>query len=332
MQVTLAQAGIAAGILTLAWVVGGQQEVYSASSSDISEEWRKHCPEWRKFWPKAKSASDIPEAWRKHWSKPPPYPHQVFNTTSKAHAEKVAQLVPQSVVRGFKPKSRWRVMSKTPYAEARSYFEPWLEENDYFRTNQFLSEVKYEAESFSADFNKGRHPKSNPLSGRFKAAQCPVCMKHKPLYQDTERNKWFLWGRMACKSCIESDSYKAEGEDCPVCEGEMDFEEAYEIYPYNLCWDCADAVQEKREDHAHSAESKKLPSVEKAGITGVTSGATMEGLESLMMSEAEDSQEELAELRTKLSKQRTAMSAMRTALAAMGLYLAYDTYKDHKRK
>ena len=296
MQVTLAQAGIAAGILTLAWVVGGQQEVYSAP-------------------PSAKGQ----------------YSHQVFNTTSKAHAEKVASLVPDSIVakRNDDGPFGWRVMSKTPYAEARPYFTPWLKENDYFRTNQFLSEVKYEAESFSADFNKGRHPKSNPLSGRFKAAQCPVC---KPLYQDTERNKWFLWGRMACKSCIESDSYKAEGEDCPVCEGEMDFEEAYEIYPYNLCWDCADAVQEKREDHAHSAESKKLPSVEKAGITGVTSGATMEGLESLMMSEAEDSQEELAELRTKLSKQRTAMSAMRTALAAMGLYLAYDTYKDHKRK
>ena len=47
--------------------------------------------------------------------------------------------------------------------------------------------------------------------------------------------------------------------------------------------------------------------------------------------ESEGSQEELAELRTKLSKQRTGMSAMRTALAAMGLYLAYDTYKDHKK-
>ena len=118
MQVTLAQAGIAAGILTLAWVVGGQQEVYSASSSTQAT-----------------------------------YPHQVFNSTSKAHAEKVASLVPDSIVakRNDDGPFGWRVMSKTPYAEARSYFQPWLRENDYFRSNQFLSEVKYEAESFSAE-------------------------------------------------------------------------------------------------------------------------------------------------------------------------------------
>jgi len=62
MKVTLAQAGIVAGILTLAWIVGGPKEVYSAPSTGE-------------------------------------YPHNVFNTTSKAHAEKVASLVPDSIVR-----------------------------------------------------------------------------------------------------------------------------------------------------------------------------------------------------------------------------------------
>ena len=127
MKVTLAQAGIVAGILTLSWVVGGPKEAYSAPSTGE-------------------------------------YPHNVFNTTSKAHAEKVASLVPDSIVRvdsgheeTYDPKTSsfsgklWLVMSKTPDAEARSYFTPWLKENDYFRTNQFLSEVKYEAESFNAD-------------------------------------------------------------------------------------------------------------------------------------------------------------------------------------
>ena len=80
----------------------------------------------------------------------------------------------------------------------------------------------------------------------------------------------------------------------------IDFGDAYEEPDnYHLCDSCDEAVQEKRYDHAYSAEA-------------VTDS-------------------ELAELRTKLSKQRTAMSAMRTALAAMGLYLAYDTYKDHKK-
>jgi len=126
MKVTLAQAGIVAGILTLSWVVGGPKEAYSAPSTGE-------------------------------------YPHNVFNTTSKAHAEKVASLVPDSIVRvdsgheeTYDPKTSsfsgklWLVMSKTPDAEARSYFTPWLKENDYFRTNQFLSEVKYEAETDKA--------------------------------------------------------------------------------------------------------------------------------------------------------------------------------------
>ena len=106
MKVTLAQAGIVAGILTLSWVVGGPKEILSAPPTGN-------------------------------------HPHQVFNSTSKAHAEKVASLVPDSIV---KRSGDWVVMSKTPYDEARSYFQPWLRENDYFRTNQFLSEVKYEAE------------------------------------------------------------------------------------------------------------------------------------------------------------------------------------------
>ena len=78
------------------------------------------------------------------------YPHQVFNSTSKAHAEKVAHLVPQSIVQKYDAPFGWRVMSKTPHKEARGYFLPWLRENDYFRTNQFLSEVQYEAETDKA--------------------------------------------------------------------------------------------------------------------------------------------------------------------------------------
>tara|TARA_B100001778_G_scaffold334937_1_gene349299 strand:- start:7350 stop:8732 length:1383 start_codon:yes stop_codon:yes gene_type:complete len=74
------------------------------------------------------------------------YSHQVFNTTSKAHAEKVASLVPDSIVivnlHGIPDdSSHYFVMSKTSYDEARPYFMGWLRENDYFRTNQFLSEV-----------------------------------------------------------------------------------------------------------------------------------------------------------------------------------------------
>jgi len=110
MQVTLAQAGIVAGILTLSWVVGRPKEILSAPPTGN-------------------------------------HPHQVFNSTSKAHAEKVASLVPDSIVKGDSGHPlNWFVMSKTPYAEARSYYAPWLRENDYFRSNQFLSEVKYEAE------------------------------------------------------------------------------------------------------------------------------------------------------------------------------------------
>jgi len=86
------------------------------------------------------------------------YSHQVFNTTSKAHAEKVASLVPDSIVivnlHGIPDdSSHYFVMSKTSYDEARPYFMGWLRENDYFRTNQFLSEVKYDAESFE-DFKR----------------------------------------------------------------------------------------------------------------------------------------------------------------------------------
>ena len=87
------------------------------------------------------------------------YSHQVFNTTSKAHAEKVASLVPDSIVivnlHGIPDdSSHYFVMSKTSYDEARPYFMGWLRENDYFRTNQFLSEVKYDAESFNAENEK----------------------------------------------------------------------------------------------------------------------------------------------------------------------------------
>jgi len=125
MKVTLAQAGIVAGILTLSWVVGGPKEILSAPPTGN-------------------------------------HPHQVFNSTSKAHAEKVASLVPDSIVKGDSGHPlNWFVMSKTPYAEARSYYAPWLRENDYFRSNQFLSEVKYEAESFSAE---GEHSWWSPYA------------------------------------------------------------------------------------------------------------------------------------------------------------------------
>ena len=667
MKVTLAQAGIVAGILTLAWSVGGTKEVYSAHTAPIGN-----------------------------------YPYFVFNSTSKAHAEKVASLVPDSIVgsRGPRGKETWIVKSKTPSHEARSYFQPWLRENDYFRSNQFLSEVKYEAESLEmiecgncdatftidegldiggidyceecydtisvkedtewrwnngekvlcccgeptrdADFcpeggynrsgdeckfecgheeceaemkakygaesfeargtwnlyksqekvlkayrdsgGKENHYDSLPIpvvnklesirnsetlwsdvnrwlsdnpstsknpyggfhsswdaesedenivcashldgwrycdedmDGRAYPEPCVVCDKkyckncwkrgerkdnicercytasgarkiddeerwQRYLKLQEERRKSMGWlkrkwhglaeeslGKDSCCCGATKDSpcdCMVTGSDCnqdcacatpscPLCDEKIDFVDAYEEpMNYDLCDGCEDAVQEKRYDHAHSAESKKLNPIEKPIISGAASGATIEGLEDLMMSEwvdehgfrwhlvsqdyaathwrdeeifwidesdgteslidedtyeaylspdwadekfgkelgwnlhepmstmmsegytghysggayeecwdmlffemadtknerivdrmeeienevigkyedkaAETSQEDLAELRTKLSKQRTAMSAMRTALAGMGLYLAYDTYRDHKK-
>lgn len=571
MQVTLAQAGIVAGIMTLAWVVGGPKEVYSAHSAPVGN-----------------------------------YPYYVFNSTSKAHAEKVASLVPDSIVgsRGPRGKETWIVKSKIPSHEARSYFQPWLKENDYFRSNQFLSEVKYEAESTDAEKGHRRWVVGEGYSGR---AKCKVCGEVIPKgvptidyhstggimsihsrpehcgvkraesqqvftfkqlsdkaqmraikdylegwadgkgidmddddmlteqdaysalmydYEDTEYDRYSEDGVMVlaaeswemiecgncdatftidegldiggidyCEECYDTISAKeaeslgkdscccgatkdspcdcmVTGSDCnqdcacatpscPLCDEKIDFVDAYEEpMNYDLCDGCEEAVQEKRYDHAHSAESKKLNPIEKPIISGAASGATIEGLEDLMMSEwvdehgfrwhlvsqdyaathwrdeeifwideadgteslidedtyeaylspdwadekfgkelgwnlhepmstmmsegytghysggpyeecwdmlfferadagdvqmvdrmeeienevlgksssqleeekeAEDSQEELAELRTKLSKQRTAMSAMRTALAFMGLILAYDTYRDHKK-
>ena len=539
MQVTLAQAGIVAGILTLSWVVGRPKDIYSAP-------------------PSAKGR----------------YSHQVFNTTSKAHAEKVASLVPDSFVQD--DSGHYFVMSKTPYDEARPYFTPWLRENDYFRTNQFLSEVKYEAESFSAqegdkcpycycehenvsldseppyfdgeqawveiqcdDCNmKATAPTydfefekqgileevglpiavnmENPNYGTLRCSRCHerivkaaesfdaegkkgfipgigkvkfievptpepkydeegrrirVCSRcfsrkgyrtnpyrrktkesvregiEKGIYDEgdweevkywcpgttvrfprdgegekTTPHAWEDWDTSAeykakqlrewgaeeprcgclpeagegCDSCKQdiwypelpghrAESHKLnpvekpiisgaasgatiegledlmmsepyDSEDCPLCLGKIDFIEAYEESPRDLCDGCYDAVQEKRYDHAYSAETLEDM---RAEYTGHYSGGAyeecwdklffemagadkydmvdrMEEIENEVLGKYEDkesegSQEELAELRTKLSKQRTGMSAMRTALAAMGLYLAYDTYKDHKK-
>lgn len=88
-----------------------------------------------------------------------------------------------------------------------------------------------------------------------------------------------------------------DSEDCPLCLEKIDFRDAYEEPDnYDLCDSCDEAVQEKRQDHAYSAEAVADSDVQ---IT--------------------------------LSKQRTAMSAMRTAFAGMGLFLAYDIYKDRKQ-
>ena len=554
MQVTLAQAGIVAGILTLSWVVGRPKDIYSAP-------------------PSAKGR----------------YSHQVFNTPSKAHAEKVASLVPDSFVQD--DSGHYVVMSKTPYYEATLHFLPWLRENDYFRTNQFLSEVKYEAESVVTDHeNCGMGPSyciecgedacfdcdtycdnceqtihkncieqhgddcleaesfsadwwvhydkeidlpceekllrayeyivtSNPKGGQEKLSQFLESLGH---YQgeaesfDAEGKKGFIPGIgkvkfievptpepkydeegrkiQVCSSCVRKKGYRIrprrrktkesvrediekgyydegdweevkywcpgttvrfprdgegekttphawedwdtsaeyeakqlrewgaeepkcgclpeagegwdsckqdiwypelpghraeshklnpvekpiisgaasgatiegledlmmsepyDSEDCPLCLGKIDFIEAYEESPRDLCDGCYDAVQEKRYDHAYSAETLEDM---RAEYTGHYSGGAyeecwdklffemagadkydmvdrMEEIENEVLGKYEDkesegSQEELAELRTKLSKQRTGMSAMRTALAAMGLYLAYDTYKDHKK-
>ncbi len=223
MQVTLAQAGIAAGILTLAWVVGGQQEVYSASSSTQAT-----------------------------------YPHQVFNSTSKAHAEKVASLVPDSIVakRNDDGPFGWRVMSKTPYAEARSYFQPWLRENDYFRSNQFLSEVKYEAESFSA--NPQGRPYCEPCAERgfnyYGAKTCGDC------------------GYIQCKRCF------GDGEICKSCEyvecencGDMESPDWIFTTPHGeFCVDCRSAWIEDPDAHKalYSAEENEMcPSCERAKIS-----------------------------------------------------------------
>jgi hypothetical protein len=90
----------------------------------------------------------------------------------------------------------------------------------------------------------------------------------------------------------------ADEDACPVCEGDMDFDEAYRVYPHTLCWDCAGAVQDKRYDHAHSAEG-----------------------------DLEETQEELAEVRTELSKSRTGMSFLRTGLALAGFILLWEHHK-----
>ncbi len=90
----------------------------------------------------------------------------------------------------------------------------------------------------------------------------------------------------------------ADEDACPVCEGDMDFDEAYRVYPYTLCYDCAGAVQDKRYDHAYSAEG-----------------------------ELEETQEELAEVRTELSKSRTSMSMIRTGLAIAGFILLWEHHK-----
>ena len=90
----------------------------------------------------------------------------------------------------------------------------------------------------------------------------------------------------------------ADEDACPVCEGDMDFDEAYRVYPYTLCYDCAGADQDKRYDHAYSAEG-----------------------------ELEETQEELAEVRTELSKSRTSMSMIRTGLAIAGFILLWEHHK-----
>ena len=168
MQVTLAQAGIVAGILTLSWIVGGPKEIFSAPPTGN-------------------------------------HPHAVFNTTSKAHAEKVASLVPDSIVQD--DSGHYYVRSKTSYDEARPYFTPWLRENDYFRTNQFLSEVKYEAESVVTDHeNCGMGPSYCIECGEDACFDCDTYCDN--CEQTIHKNCIEQHG----DDCLEAESFAAEGE------------------------------------------------------------------------------------------------------------------------
>jgi len=174
MQVTLAQAGIVAGILTLSWIVGGPKEIFSAPPTGN-------------------------------------HPHAVFNTTSKAHAEKVASLVPDSIVQD--DSGHYYVRSKTSYDEARPYFTPWLRENDYFRTNQFLSEVKYEAESVVTDHeNCGMGPSYCIECGEDACFDCDTYCDN--CEQTIHKNCIEQHG----DDCLEAESFSAqEGDKCPHC-------------------------------------------------------------------------------------------------------------------
>jgi hypothetical protein len=190
MKVTLAQAGIVAGILTLAWSVGGPKEVYSAHSAPVGN-----------------------------------YPHYVFNSTSKAHAEKVASLVPDSIVgsRGPRGKETWIVKSKMPAHEARSYFTPWLKENNYFRTNQFLSEVKYEAESFAAEGEHSWWSANDYLDGKWYI--CSNCGAEKAGGRKRKPNKAGCEGRKK-----SAESFSAEEFDRSNISVPKDWEP--KKYPY----------------------------------------------------------------------------------------------------
>lgn len=200
MKVTLAQAGIVAGILTLSWVVGGPKDIYSA--------------------PPTKEIGM--------------YPHTVFNSTVKAHAEKVATLVPDSIVSDNEKsgtQSHWYVLSTTSYDEARPYFIPWLKENNYFRTNQFLSEVKYEAEAVrssgwecskcGADFDDEEE-----------AEECCPC-QHKN-WEWTDVGSDLSYAEVECLDCDaqgmhslniiegwDAESYSAEQSVWPLSEEDM---------------------------------------------------------------------------------------------------------------
>ena len=160
------------------------------------------------------------------------YPHQVFNSTSKAHAEKVASLVPDSIVKGDSGHPlNWFVLSKTSYSEARPYYTPWLRENDYFRSNQFLSEVKYEAESFSAESSR--------------CAECASPIDEEEIIGDgTSRGEC-----CACWACYEELGVCNDKRDCARWEDEWDAEsfDAERWEPKPPCEECG-AVEGGRID------------------------------------------------------------------------------------
>ena len=74
-------------------------------------------------------------------------------------------------------------------------------------------------------------------------------------------------------------------EDCGYCGGDLwdDDDHTFKTTDGLVCLKCYD--EHYKEDEEFEAESKKINPIEKAGLTGVASGATMEGLETILAAE-----------------------------------------------
>ena len=108
-----------------------------------------------------------------------------------------------------------------------------------------LCEASYEAESFAAEESDGDY--------------CESCDTTKVL-SDDDGYLCHECGALTCDQCGSGDVRK---------------------YPY-----CLSCIVQREEDEGESFSTEsKIPPAEKAGITGITSGATMEGLETLLATE-----------------------------------------------